>query len=608
VSATNQFQVAVDELNSRPVLPGIPNQSIVGQTPLAIVNTASDPDIPANSLTYQLLAAPPNAVIDENGVISWTPSAVQVPSTNIFTTKVTDFNPWAATAQHLSATNSFTVFVFDHAGTNALALPSQPDVAVNEQSVLRVTNSVAGAGPVSQPITNSFVFNYSSRSALLSDGWSFVATLPDGSPRNTEITSSGAGALVSYDQNAHPGRLWIPCDLGDLWASLNDTRNSLFRSLPADWTSVRLALSFAPGLNFQQAHLAVYQDDDNYVEAGFAYNGSAVVAMDQETNGVAANLSTAGVSVTNLQLRLDRDLGDDSITTLYSIDGTAWSALGQTTPALVNPRLCIWVGGSPVAYTNGMPICSLQRLDIISSNSNPVLLSYHLVDPPAGATIDNSGIIRWTPTEAQGPGANQIVTIVNDNALPPSIGSNSFNVVVREVNTAPLLPDQPDQTIVGTSPLVLSNAATDPDLPANSLNYQLLLSPPNALIDQNGLITWTPSPGQVPGTNLFVTVVTDSNPWAVNAQHLSATNSFSVVVTGEPVVVPVPVTIGYQSAENVVQLAFSGDPGQTYEIQWAPEVAGPWSTLQTVQADTSGQVLFEGAGPASTAFFRVLRP
>ena len=36
--------------------------------------------------------------------------------------------------------------------------------------------------------------------------------------------------------------------------------------------------------------------------------------------------------------------------------------------------------------------------------------------------------------------------------------------------------------------------------------------------------------GQVPSTNSFVTVVTDSNPWAINSQHLSATNSFQVIV------------------------------------------------------------------------------
>src|SRR5207248_1661246 len=72
---------------------------------------ASDPDYPANSLTYSL-TGPNNASIDANGVITWTPSAAQDLSTNLFTTVVTDFNSSAPPAlQHLSATNSFTVVV-----------------------------------------------------------------------------------------------------------------------------------------------------------------------------------------------------------------------------------------------------------------------------------------------------------------------------------------------------------------------------------------------------------------------------------------------------------------------------------------------------------------
>jgi hypothetical protein len=46
----------------------------------------------------------------------------------------------------------------------------------------------------------------------------------------------------------------------------------------------------------------------------------------------------------------------------------------------------------------------------------------------------------------------------------------------------------------------------------------------------NGIITWTPDGAQVGMNYLFTTVVTDTNPWAVNAKSLSATNSFWVTV------------------------------------------------------------------------------
>jgi len=119
---------------------------------------------------------------------------------------------------------------------------------------------------------------------------------------------------------------------------------------------------------------------------------------------------------------------------------------------------------------------------------------------------------------------------VTDNGLPPLSATNSFTVVVNELNSPPVLPVQTNRTIAGLSSVVVTNTATDPDLPANNLSYVLAAGPPNAAIDTNGVITWTPTIAQVPGTNIFATIVTDFNPWAVDFQQLTATNTFVVVV------------------------------------------------------------------------------
>ena len=63
-------------------------------------------------------------------MIYWTPTLADVPSTNRFTTVVTDFNPWAINEQHLSATNSFIITI--NVIRNGPALPLQTNVAVNE--------------------------------------------------------------------------------------------------------------------------------------------------------------------------------------------------------------------------------------------------------------------------------------------------------------------------------------------------------------------------------------------------------------------------------------------------------------------------------------------
>ena len=46
------------------------------------------------------------------------------------------------------------------------------------------------------------------------------------------------------------------------------------------------------------------------------------------------------------------------------------------------------------------------------------VLSYQLLNAPAGAAIGSSGTITWTPTEAQGPGTYTLTTVVTDNGPP----------------------------------------------------------------------------------------------------------------------------------------------------------------------------------------------
>jgi hypothetical protein len=157
-------------------------------------------------------------------------------------------------------------------------------------------------------------------------------------------------------------------------------------------------------------------------------------------------------------------------------------------------------------------------------------LTYLLLDAPVGAAIDTNGVISWTPTEAQGPSTNVITTVVHDDGIPSLSATNSFTVIVEEINTTPILPAQSNLTITGMTALTVTNTASDSDLPVNGVTYSLLEGPTNAIIDSDGVISWTPIIAQVPSTNLFTTMVTDFNSWAVNSQHLRATNTFIVVV------------------------------------------------------------------------------
>ena len=337
-----------------------------------------------------------------------------------------------------------------------------PLLQVNQLGLLAVTN-LPNLDP-SLRQRSMLTFFYSDRLDLLADGWSFWATNPIGvGARNTEITNSADGAMVDYNQTAHLGEVWIPCDVGDLEASANNSRNSLFRALPTNWVSARLRISFVPTVNFQQAHLGLYQDDDNYLEVGIGFNserGGANLSMAFETNGsptvtLRTNLVN-GTWPSLFFLQLDRDPVSETTTGSSSLDGVNWTTLGSLSPFLRNPRLMVRVGAAPAPWSFGQPSAELIELDLAVSNTIPRALTYTLLNPPNGASIDGNGVITWTPTQT--PGTYTLTSVVSDNWTPPWSVTNTFIVVV---------PAPPQLSVTATG----SNVSIS--WPSSLTNYEL---------------------------------------------------------------------------------------------------------------------------------------
>ncbi len=213
-------------------------------------------------------------------------------------------------------------------------------------------------------------FVYPDRASLLADGWDFMALTTSGIQRNTEQTT---GAVISYDQQVHPGVIRIPVDEGDLWEGINSTRNTLFRSLPKGWTSIRLKIaSFDPSQNNQQATLVAYQDDDHYVQISRTFEVLNQIMFTSESGGNAVNLnSVPETSTTNIYLRLDRDTIAQIITSYYSSDSEAWIKVGDVSQSLNNARLAIETGASPGGFPNadfGWAEVSTQPLPQVEDN------------------------------------------------------------------------------------------------------------------------------------------------------------------------------------------------------------------------------------------------
>ena len=98
--------------------------------------------------------------------------------------------------------------------------------------------------------------------------------------------------------------------------------------------------------------------------------------------------------------------------------------------------------------------------------------------------------------------------------------------------------------------------------------------------------------------------MTDSNPWAFTDQHLSATNSFRVVVGAVPAA-PFIESIHVESEEAV--LRWTSVAGQKYRLEYksALEEADWAEVLPDITATGSSCSATNSLGGASTRFFRV---
>lgn len=89
------------------------NRTVVEESPIVFIASATDPDLPANTLTFSLDAgAPAGSRIDaKTGAFSWTPSENQGPGVFTITVRVTDSGSADTLAPTLSDSKSFTVTV-----------------------------------------------------------------------------------------------------------------------------------------------------------------------------------------------------------------------------------------------------------------------------------------------------------------------------------------------------------------------------------------------------------------------------------------------------------------------------------------------------------------
>lgn len=247
---------------------------------------------------------------------------------------------------------------------------------------------------------------------------------------------------------------------------------------------------------------------------------------------------------------------------------------------LTNPASLSVAGGQSATFTvsaTGIPAPSYQWLD-------------------NGTNIPAATSATYTIPAAYAGNAGSYSVIVSNAAGTVTSGSVTLTVG----NTAPTLAPISDQTVDVGVTVNITDSATDPDVPPETLAYSLLNAPAGATLNSGtGAFGWRPMVSAADTTNLVTVVVTDNG-----TPNLSATNSFNIIVN--PLTLPTVNTVSYAGGQ--FSLTVNGQVGPDYAVQVSTNLTGGnWTTLFTTNSPPSPFTFTDSsAGLVPVQFYRVV--
>ncbi len=266
---------------------------------------------------------------------------------------------------------------------------------------------------------------------------------------------------------------------------------------------------------------------------------------------------------------------------------------------------------------------------IVVTDILPNGLSFCSANPTLGSCSNDNGIVNWTLGMLQSGATASIniqATAIADDTFtnqviassitPDPVSSNNLALTLISVtnrshtqpaptnsliatNSAPLLSVIANRTVHAGSWVVISNAASDSDLPANTLTFSLAPGgPPGASVQPtSGLFTWLTSDADANTTHNFSITVTDNGSPALSDSRL-----FDISVVSRPLITGISLT------NDWVNVTWTTVPGDTYRLQFTTNLATPkWiSVTQDVTATISKITHSHPFVPGPQHFYRVM--
>jgi len=493
------------EMGTPPELASIDNKTIDEGTTLTFSASATDVDLPKQSLFFSLKGAPEGASINSStGAFSWTPTESQGPDTYTITIHVSD--------GFLSDTEAFNVIVNE---TNQPpVLPTIGNLTVDEGSALSFSAAANDPDIPEQALTY-------------------------------ELINAPEGASINYFSGDFT---WVPKEgLGDTTHTFSIKVSDGIEEVVKQITVTVKKTNRAPVLEqpsyFMQtaemrpfSYQASASDPDLPVQSlSFSLvNPPSGASIDSESGLFTWTPSeNQGPESYDITIQVSDGLLSDSKT--FSL---------QVAEANRAPSL---------SYISNQAIDEGSRISFTATATDPDIpaqfISFSLKNAPDGANIDPfSGLFNWIPSEDQGPHSHTFTIVASDG---DASDSQEITISVREVNQAPILAHIGNKTVQKTTPLSFFAIGTDPDIPASltHFSYTLLDGPEGASIDpMTGAFSWAPTEEQ--STHSFTANI------EVSDGSLTDSQEFSIYVA-ENDEAPLLDPIGNQNIDELSTLSFT---------------------------------------------------
>ncbi len=303
--------------------------------------------------------------------------------------------------------------------------------------------------------------------------------------------------------------------------------------------------------------------------------GTPTGTVQFRTNGVAFGgpVPLSGLVGTSLTTAL-LSHGPNTVTAEYAGDA---NFLGITNSLVQVVNTAPTIGNDPVSYERGRNIAwridiatliGVTKADAADVDGDPLTVSAVSSPKGIGATVSfNSIYILYTPPSS---GLN-----VN--------GSDSFTYT---------LSDSHGGTVTGTINITVAASSGA----VGSISLAPSGSTVNLEFEGLPFRTYAIQRARDPG-----------GPWTTIATRV--TDEFGIILYSDvPPYSPAFWRAVQAPLGSTVNLEFEGLPFRTYEIQRAPDLGGPWTTIATRVTDEFGIILYSDVPPYSPAYWRAVRP